>query len=233
MVTAFLSHSHRDEEFVRKLAADLRAAGVRVWRYEADGTLGRAIGPEVVEAIRRADYLAACLSPHSVRSIWVAFEIGVAHTGSSDGKACRVVPILLPGCKDEEIPPFLHGVCYADFRDEEEYGAALARLLAHFAQELEKAESALPRLKAMAAETAQELVEAAKWTSRRQRVVDYIVGELPTRRDPTERYWAYISLGRIGGEKARTTIEQGLSDPDEFARLGAQTAWDELGPRTC
>ncbi|HUT36262.1 MAG TPA: toll/interleukin-1 receptor domain-containing protein [Planctomycetota bacterium] len=225
MVTAFLSYSHLDAEFVRKLAADLRAAGVEVWEYESDGTLGTVIREQVVEAIRGADYLAACLSPNSVRSIWVAFEIGVAHTPTGNSRACRVVPILLPGCRDEEIPSFLHGVCYADFRDEGRYGGVLARLLKHLAQ---GAESALPRLKVLAAETAEQLVGAAKWPSCRQRVVDYIVEELPTRTDPTERHWAYIALGRIGGKKAKRAIEQGLSDLDEFARLGAQTAWEML-----
>lgn len=46
--------------------------------------------------------------------------------------------------------------------------------------------------------------------------------------DPTKRYWIYIALGKIGGEEAKTTIENGLSDNDEFARLGAETAWQEL-----
>lgn len=38
--TVFLSHNHVDKPFVRKLAADLEAHGVKCWLDEAEMSIG-------------------------------------------------------------------------------------------------------------------------------------------------------------------------------------------------
>ena len=57
-----------------------------------------------------------------------------------------------------------------------------------------------------------------------ERVVESLIVSLNKRKDPGERYWIYITLGEIGGEDAEATVKEGLTDQDEFARLGAEEA---------
>lgn len=46
--------------------------------------------------------------------------------------------------------------------------------------------------------------------------------------DPTERYWIYIALGNIGGNQAKSIVEKGLSDENQFANSGAENAFNRL-----
>jgi len=59
---------------------------------------------------------------------------------------------------------------------------------------------------------------------KRQAIVDGLIAEVSKRKDPTERYWIYITLGEIGGKVALEALSTGLNDPDEFARKGASDA---------
>lgn len=40
--------------------------------------------------------------------------------------------------------------------------------------------------------------------------------------NPEERHWCYIGLGKIKGNQAKQLLIQGLSDPDDYARMGAE-----------
>ncbi len=46
--------------------------------------------------------------------------------------------------------------------------------------------------------------------------------------DPTERYWIYIALGKIGGNQAKSVVTEGLSDENLFANSGAEKAFNRL-----
>ena len=126
MPSIFLSHNHKDKPFVRQLAADLEAKGVKVWIDEAEIGVGHSLIRKISSGIYEMDFLGAVLSPDSVQSRWVQEELEQAlHIQISEAYV-KVLPILLRDCK---IPGFLLDKVYADFRDEANYQAGFERLL--------------------------------------------------------------------------------------------------------
>lgn len=126
MPKVFLSHNHSDKPFVRQLAADMAAFGVDVWVDEAEIMVGDSLVQKVSAAIDEVDYLAVILSPNSVSSRWVQEELQQALDHQMAGSNMKVLPILLRDC---QMPGFLRGKLYADFRDLDLYDESLTRLL--------------------------------------------------------------------------------------------------------
>jgi TIR domain len=126
MSSIFLSHNHKDKEFVRRLANNLRAYGVKVWVDEAEILVGDSLIQKIGEGIEEMEYLGVVLSPNSVDSKWVQREIEVATNKEINGRKVKVLPILYRKCK---MPPFLEGKLYADFTLYESYQSGLQGLL--------------------------------------------------------------------------------------------------------
>jgi hypothetical protein len=126
MSSVFLSHSHRDESFARRLTADLRHAGHIVWLDEAEIQIGDSLTEKIREGIDTVDFVAAVLSTTSVDSEWVKRELDLASNRELDEKRVVILPILL---HDVELPGFLKGKRYADFRKEDNYQSSLDSLL--------------------------------------------------------------------------------------------------------
>ena len=122
----FLSHSHSDKLFVRRLAHDLRSFGIHVWLDEAELMIGDSLIEEISKAIDSMEYLGVILSSNSVNSRWVKEEVERAMNQQINGKQIKVLPILLEDC---ELPWFLEGKLYADFRSPTQYNNALKQIL--------------------------------------------------------------------------------------------------------
>jgi hypothetical protein len=74
MAQVFISYSRRDLAFVKKLAADLQAAGLDEW-YDLSGLEGgQRWRIEIEKAIRASQYVLVVLSPDSTISEWVERE---------------------------------------------------------------------------------------------------------------------------------------------------------------
>ena len=73
--SCFISYSSADEDFCRRLHERLQSAGLRVWFAPHDIQGGRKIHEQIDQAIRVYDKLLLVLSPHSMQSPWVEFEI--------------------------------------------------------------------------------------------------------------------------------------------------------------
>ncbi len=116
--SVFLSHNHKDKEFVRKLARDLEGHGIRYWLDEAEMTIGDSLIQKIREGIDSVDYFAVVLSENSVDAPWVVNELDVAMNHQINGKKIKVLPLLLD---DSELPGFLVGKLYGDFKKESEY----------------------------------------------------------------------------------------------------------------
>lgn len=234
MGSVFLSHSHEDKEFVRRLAINLTAAGVKVWLDEAEIKIGDSLIRKIEEGISTVEYVAACLSPNSVSSNWVTKELDIAMTKEIKGKRVVVLPILIQDC---EIPPFLSDKCYADFRDPARYESEFRKLLIRVKPDaVSENDSLFPLFDEfdekdviIDADRKNRLVETANRPGMRDWVIDYLIGAVHKRADPTERYWIYVALGEIGGKEAESTVKKGLEDENEFARLGAKEAWKLMG----
>jgi hypothetical protein len=73
--SCFISYSSADEAFCRRLHERLQDAGLRVWFAPHDIQGGRKLHEQIDDAIRLYDKLLLVLSPHSMQSPWVEFEL--------------------------------------------------------------------------------------------------------------------------------------------------------------
>lgn len=126
MSTVFLSHSHADKPFTRKLAASLRAAGHGVWIDEAEINIGDSLIEKIREGLDQVDYVAAILSSTSIDSPWVTRELDIASNREIEEGRVVVLPLLV---EKVDLPGFLKGKFYGDFTDEEQYDAIVKLLL--------------------------------------------------------------------------------------------------------
>lgn len=162
----FLSHTWGDKPFVRKLAHDLRDAGVKVWLDEAEIKLGDSLLEKIQEGINSMDYLAVVLSPDSVSSEWVKREVEVAMNHEISGRRVKVLPLLYKKC---DLPGFLIGKLYADFTDPKRYQASLKMIL----ERLQLNGSGLPDVSRSFSSTREEFAESLSFA--KNEVSDEIV----------------------------------------------------------
>jgi hypothetical protein len=120
----FLSHSSKDNEFVRRLATDLQSRGVPVWFDKWELKVGDSLTDRISSGINESAWLAVVLSKNSVSSQWVKTELNAALAKELEKKKVFVLPILIDDC---DIPVFLKDKMFADFR--RSYDAGLTALL--------------------------------------------------------------------------------------------------------
>lgn len=113
MSKVFLSHSHRDKSFARRLGALLRRHGHIVWIDEAEILVGDSLIAKIVEGIEFVDYVLAIISHASVRSAWVQCELDIASTREIEQKRVIVLPVLIDNVA---VPTFLQSKKYCDLR---------------------------------------------------------------------------------------------------------------------
>jgi hypothetical protein len=126
MSSIFLSHSHNDKAFARRLARDLKRTGARVWIDEAELKIGDSLIEKIREGIDKMEYLGVILSSNSVNSSWVRREVDIAMNQEINGKRVKVLPFRID---DSDLPGFLEGKLYADFRDSSRYNEELRKVL--------------------------------------------------------------------------------------------------------
>jgi hypothetical protein len=73
--SCFISYSTRDDEFAKRLHADLQDKGVRCWFAPEDLKIGDPFRQRIDEAIRLHEKLLVILSEHFVQSDWVREEV--------------------------------------------------------------------------------------------------------------------------------------------------------------
>jgi len=120
----FLSHSSRDKEFVRRLAADLTANGVTVWIDEQDILPGQSFVERISEGVYSSDAFVFVSSENSVKSEWARKELNLAFAKQLSSAQIKIVPARID---DAELPIILKDTHYADFRSS--YDGGLERLL--------------------------------------------------------------------------------------------------------
>ena len=76
--SCFISYSHADAEFARKLHERLQERGIRVWLDEKQLLPGDDIYEQVDRGISQWDKVLLCCSEHSLSSWWVDNEISAA-----------------------------------------------------------------------------------------------------------------------------------------------------------
>jgi uncharacterized protein YehS (DUF1456 family) len=97
--SCFISHSSRDEDFARKLYADLQNAGVRCWFAPVDLKIGDRMRSRIDEVVRDYDKLLLVISKHSTKSQWVEHEVEAALERERREGSVVLFPVRL----DDEI----------------------------------------------------------------------------------------------------------------------------------
>jgi len=101
----FISHSSHDSWIAEQIGKRIEAVGAtnRLDKHFLKG--GDDIRETILRAIRESTEVIVLVSPESLKSHWVSFEIGAA---KGKGKRFRVTPIL-HNLRAEDMGPLLEG----------------------------------------------------------------------------------------------------------------------------
>jgi hypothetical protein len=100
----FISYAFDDQPIARVIVERLRARGVGVWFDQFELQPGDSIAEMVRDAVRSSDYILVLLSPRSVGSKWVQYELSTAYTLDLEARGIGVLPVIVEHCP---IPPLL------------------------------------------------------------------------------------------------------------------------------
>jgi internalin A len=116
----FISYSHQDKSFVKKLAGELEGQGMKVW-WDFDNLKGgQDWQKEIERAIKQCDFFLVALTPDAVTSEWVGNEITYASNAQK-----TIIPLHVKKC---DIPISLIKKQYIDF-EKQTRKAAIKELL--------------------------------------------------------------------------------------------------------
>jgi uncharacterized protein YjbI with pentapeptide repeats len=97
--SCFISYSAKDDDFAKRIHADLQKSGVRCWFAPHDLPIGEGILEGIDAAIRLRDKVLLILSEHSIESGWVKDEV---NTGFEEERK-RKQNVLFPVRLDEAV----------------------------------------------------------------------------------------------------------------------------------
>ncbi len=110
---AFLSHNGAQKEWTRKLAKELRDAGLSVFFDEDSIELGEDVPAAIEDALRRSRHVLLVLSPEAIESQWVALEYSASLYRDANNADRVLLPILKKDC---DIPLTIARLRYLDAR---------------------------------------------------------------------------------------------------------------------
>lgn len=132
--SCFISYSSEDEEFARRIYADLQATGIRAWFAPENLKAGDRFRDEIDSAIRVHDKLILVLSERSIHSNWVHSEIRKAIEIERETQRTILFPISIDNSVFSylsHLPENLMDRQILDFsqwRDRDRYITAMSRL---------------------------------------------------------------------------------------------------------
>jgi uncharacterized protein YjbI with pentapeptide repeats len=142
--SCYISYSHLNEEFGKRLYWRMMQEKMRVWYAPENMPWGRKLNEEIERGIRTYDKVLLVLSPTSMSSEWVKFEIRKARMVEASEKKRKLFPIRLVAvdeiqrwvCLDadsgKDVTPEIREYNIGDFSNWKNYDAfeaAFAKLL--------------------------------------------------------------------------------------------------------
>jgi hypothetical protein len=125
---AFMSHSHRDADWVEKLAERLEDEhGLTIWLDKWIIVPGQPFQQAMARGIEQAKCCIVCISEHTPDG-WFKREIEKALHRQTHISSFGVIPVLLPNAKSVNVNDFLELNSRVDFRDGRDPAEALYRL---------------------------------------------------------------------------------------------------------
>ena len=132
-IAVFISHSHRDKNIAEALVNFLIAGvglepdDIRCTSHSPTGlAIGSLIANRLRDAIENCDYFLPLITPNTLSSEFVAFEIGAAWALETS-----LAPLVLESATTK-IPALLQGLVYCDLKSLD----ALIQLVSELSQEL-------------------------------------------------------------------------------------------------
>ena len=137
-VSAFISYSRKDTEFIRKLHEALAANGIRTWVDWEGIKLGTDWWNEIVEGIQTTDNFVFVISPDSVISEVCADEIKIALQNSK-----RLVPVVYREDTGTvgQVDKSLQAINFTFMRTDKEFNRLLPSLIELLNTDLEHVQS--------------------------------------------------------------------------------------------
>jgi len=114
-IKVFISHSSQDKKFVRTLKDGLTENSIETWLDEDQIDFGDSLLNKLENGLTESTHLVIVLSPASVSSEWVQFELKKALSNSKTGLTNKIIPIKYRDCK---IPDELEDLLHANLSDE-------------------------------------------------------------------------------------------------------------------
>ncbi|HEX8649602.1 MAG TPA: toll/interleukin-1 receptor domain-containing protein [Pyrinomonadaceae bacterium] len=111
----FISSARRDIDLARDLAQRLEKAGVNVLLPAVSSEAGDDFAAKINSDLRKADEVIVILTPNSLDSKWLLFEMGVATSLDK-----QLTP-LVQGVEPKELPPIIKQMKYVKYADLERY----------------------------------------------------------------------------------------------------------------
>ena len=109
----FISYSQKDKRFVRVLARALEQNSIEVWLDDHRLQIGDSLPHRIVSAILEVDFVIVVISPHSINSKWVYYEMKLTLNREKKDKRTHLLPLLLHGV---HLPNVIRHRLFADFR---------------------------------------------------------------------------------------------------------------------
>jgi hypothetical protein len=111
---AFISHSSKDKEFAKKLMHALNAYKLSVWFDTRELKPGDDLRKSIKGGIDSSTFFLVLLSPDSIKSKWVRFELREAlrQQKETDNTGPVIIPVKIKECT---IPKRMFDLLHVDF----------------------------------------------------------------------------------------------------------------------
>lgn len=100
----FVSHSHKDNKFTKRLVTDLQTAGADVW-VDLTKIAYNDFVKKINDGLTNRQWLVLVQTPHALRSAWVQLEVNAAIALVVQKRMRAVIPFIARPCESDEIPP--------------------------------------------------------------------------------------------------------------------------------
>ena len=153
----FISYSHKDSRFVKKLEDALKRRGLRAWTYERKVLAGENIVAEINSGLSKSRAFGIVVSSDALKSKWVIdLELGAALNLYASGRVKSIIPICLDHL---ELPPLVSVLRWVDFSEPRKFEASLEDLVRSLK---EGGKGVVPAFRTQPRSTLHELILSAK-----------------------------------------------------------------------
>ncbi len=127
----FVSYSHKDAPVVREIVDALKASGLSVWSDQSLAA-GTDWAADMEKALRQSDAFIFVISPESLESPSVNFELGVALSRAADSPDLRIIPLMVKKVDQKALPPLLRNqaIVKAEHKRPDKVASELIKALA-------------------------------------------------------------------------------------------------------